>query len=156
MTSFLARATCPRMLILLRSGDTTTGRAAALSWYVHVGLICGKNVNNLAVLLALTCICHGTALIDCMWKCGCYTWNLESWTFEKVVKQKHHTLWMTCMYLSRFCVLARPVALISNCFNVNFTWCFTWCQLTEIGATPLQCRIIMFSCIRLNYSLFPT
>ena len=48
-----------------------------LSWSV-------KNTNNSAVLHAIN---TRLALIDCAWKCTCYTWNSQSWTHEKVVKQ---------------------------------------------------------------------
>ena len=44
-----------------------------------------KSTNNLAVLHA---IIRGPALINCTWKCACYTLNLESWMHEKVAKEK--------------------------------------------------------------------
>ena len=51
-----------------------------------------KNAINLAVLHVCTII-TGLALIDCQWKCACYTSNSESWTLKKVVKKKCHTLY---------------------------------------------------------------
>ena len=75
--------------IIIHNHQTITGiyrklrvryySTSTLSWSVK------KKTNNLAIFHA---IITGSASIDCAWKCACYTKNLASWTFKKVVKYK--------------------------------------------------------------------